>query len=1404
MSLSNLTINSGEKLMDESLIQNNDLTASINNRSINFKYVIRKNLILVEEIHRENCFGELEIGASLINIPQNIVSCAISYHREKIEHFIINSTKIWFSSLNNVNFLIDWVESKLFSFEVIIKDKSLWLKVFLINIPLDKYTTKSSKCLKTAFNVFYNISVEDICTQPKVKRTSISNEEMNNVYQKLFGERSEIQYPELNKADLKSFNLALRPYQEQALQWMIHRESEPPLLKADKLHPLFQKITIQSGIDIYYDKYTGWVEKEPQLINNSWKGGILADEMGLGKTIEVLGLILSNKLPKNKISTNADVQSKTGKVIIIEARKTKLEPTIEDEAEAGPSKKQKVTTESAPNTSKGKSKTFQALQSIYNKTLSEYCTVNRRLPVDKRIVECVCGNATENGSVKCSDCGKIQHKKCLGWKANLGPYKCPQCWEKIDPIESKATLIVTPVALNKQWCNEISTHLKAGIRVLNYNDGSAAIYPTDLQNFDIVLTTYNVLQAELRLTNLGPSKNLRQQRKYWPEGSPLTRIFWWRLCLDEAQTVEVSHSVSAMAQKISARHRWAVTGTPMAKGVSDLFALIEYLQMEPYNDPSTWKHILYNPYLNGNTIPMYEFLSKVLWRTSKQSVIDQINIPQQTHEVHFIEFSAIEKFFYNREHELCCKRFLQIVTKFEPNMPLEKLDKRDLKNLMAPLLSLRRACSDSNAVRGKGRYLPLKKNASSMKDLLESLIIRNKIDCEECLRLIVSSINGLAGIYLLQQDTASAVKEYRKVLQLVSEYSKNAKDDKLEIDVLLIIHAMYNLSEILTYYTPTERTLRDDTLSQDCINLERKYIEKVMKETTLEKQQCDTITTTVFQCENNFIFDFDQWYSDGFDWISSVDLDSDFLTKIEAAADAVGVDSDFRIHGHSTRTMLRKIYNWHVDLRECRNLLCEAMEKLYKEDIDSNSVIIEDGVVEKAKECHLRKSQNEKNQGKTKTNKCPLCQANEKLKDYEEKLYIMKKRAEVFEDMGLEGTWKPRIEELVVKSLLSILKSKSTDKSDLINDGEMELLLLEAKKKEFKEIRKFWTLLDRQVCAHDELEICKVRLQFKTANNGKKSINKALKNLSYEQRIHNEDINLITLAEIPHQQLLLQSEEKRQNVRLEQLLGKRNYLKTLRKQQFENSNPDPCPICQGPLVNTWVILSCAHTYCMDCMAVLTKNTSEYLQCSVCRAKQDLSDVAYIRSGAQNNDDLTESEITLVGDYPRKIEEVLKLILTLRRNDSQVKILLFSTWVIMLNLLKTAFERNSIRAELAKSGPVFEKHIENFKDPLKKITVLLLPIQLGGKGLNLIEATHVILLEPLLNPADELQAIGRIHRIGQTKPTIVHKFVVCNTVEESLHMATNNDASKWEKGKITVDQLKTLFKINSNDVVDAQN
>jgi len=60
------------------------------------------------------------------------------------------------------------------------------------------------------------------------------------------------------------------------------------------------------------------------------------------------------------------------------------------------------------------------------------------------------------------------------------------------------------------------------------------------------------------------------------------------------------------------------------------------------------------------------------------------------------------------------------------------------------------------------------------------------------------------------------------------------------------------------------------------------------------------------------------------------------------------------------------------------------------------------------------------------------------------------------------------------------------------------------------------------------------------------------------------------------------------------------------------------------------------------------------------------------------------------------------------------------------------------------------HYWCLQDSKTHVTALLLPVRWGSKGLNLVEATHVLLVEPILNPADELQAIGRVHRIGQTR------------------------------------------------------
>lgn len=103
----------------------------------------------------------------------------------------------------------------------------------------------------------------------------------------------------------------------------------------------------------------------------------------------------------------------------------------------------------------------------------------------------------------------IKNPICNDFLIYSGKYMCPQCWIDEPLLESKATLIVTPVSLKTQWCKEICNHVKGNIKILQYEGASAvSVYPTDLKEYDIVLTTYAVLQNELRLTQNGQVRHL--------------------------------------------------------------------------------------------------------------------------------------------------------------------------------------------------------------------------------------------------------------------------------------------------------------------------------------------------------------------------------------------------------------------------------------------------------------------------------------------------------------------------------------------------------------------------------------------------------------------------------------------------------------------------------------------------------------------------------------------------------------------------------------------------------------------------------------------------------------------------------------------------------------------------------
>jgi SNF2 family DNA or RNA helicase len=64
-------------------------------------------------------------------------------------------------------------------------------------------------------------------------------------------------------------------------------------------------------------------------------------------------------------------------------------------------------------------------------------------------------------------------------------------------------------------------------------------------------------------------------------------------------------------------------------------------------------------------------------------------------------------------------------------------------------------------------------------------------------------------------------------------------------------------------------------------------------------------------------------------------------------------------------------------------------------------------------------------------------------------------------------------------------------------------------------------------------------------------------------------------------------------------------------------------------------------------------------------------------------------------------------------------------------------------------------------------VFLISLKAGGTGLTLTEADYCVVLDPWWNPATEMQAVDRTHRIGQSRPVVVYRLVARNTIEEKV-------------------------------------
>ena len=342
---------------------------------------------------------------------------------------------------------------------------------------------------------------------------------------------------------------------------------------------------------------------------------------------------------------------------------------------------EKLMKDKAREKESGKGKLYDKLKTFYDMSmpmsLASYASDKRssswnqdyfKTKVEQRsFFECICGGTEETKAevgyrVECRDCHTEQHAECMKFDIEdpyRGEYVCPHCWVQADKVQSGATLIVSPSAISYQWIEEIQKHIKhKDIRMFYYKGSkeNGYIQPRELASYDIVITSYETLAFETNYVDLPHSnssegRRFRNPKRFMAMPSPITCIQWWRICLDEAQMIESTTTKTAeMANRLSAVNKWCVTGTPIGKSLNDMQGLLLFLQLDPFSVEAWWRLCLYEPFCHGVHAPMQDMLCTVLWRTCKKDILDQIDIPGQREETHWLGFTPVEEHFYRRQH----------------------------------------------------------------------------------------------------------------------------------------------------------------------------------------------------------------------------------------------------------------------------------------------------------------------------------------------------------------------------------------------------------------------------------------------------------------------------------------------------------------------------------------------------------------------------------------------------------------------------------------------------------------------------------------------------------------------------------------------------------------------------------
>lgn len=179
--------------------------------------------------------------------------------------------------------------------------------------------------------------------------------------------------------------------------------------------------------------------------------------------------------------------------------------------------------------------------------------------------------------------------------------------------------------------------------------------------------------------------------------------------------------------------------------------------------------------------------------------------------------------------------------------------------------------------------------------------------------------------------------------------------------------------------------------------------------------------------------------------------------------------------------------------------------------------------------------------------------------------------------------------------------------------------------------------------------------------------------------------------------------------------------------------------------------------------------------------------------------------TLLGDIQNDLID--------NEDNADEKCLIVSQWTSMLDLIEESLKQNHwvknthyVRYDGRCSHQQKDKAIKQLNED-DDVRVMLVSLKSGGVGLNLTRANRVYMVDPWWNEASEVQAEGRVHRIGQTREVFVKRYIMNNSIEirilelqESKNEIANallsddyDPTKPFKNFKLNVEDIKLLFK-----------